>query len=88
MRAHPRRVRGGCAADARPVQHAAVSTSVAVVLHLAEQALEEGRLAGEAEIVETGIRRIVRDGDELVSFVQANRPPGPVARTTSPPAAT
>ncbi len=58
-----------------------------MVLHLAEQALDEGRLAGEAEIVETGIRRIVRDGEELVSFVQANRPSGSVKRTASPPTA-
>ena len=56
---------------------AEVGTSVAVVLHLVDKALEEGRLAGEAEIVETGVRGIVHDGDDLVSFVQAHRPSGP-----------
>jgi hypothetical protein len=59
-----------------------VGSSVAVVLHLAEQALDEGRLAGEAEIVETGMRGIVRDGNELVSFVRAHRSPGSVATTS------
>lgn len=80
----PERMRAGCAADARPSQHGAVGTSVAVVLHLAEQALDEGRLAGEAEIVETGTRRIVRDGNELVRFVQANRRSGSVTETSPP----
>ena len=57
------------------MQHGGVGTSVAVVLHLVEHALEEGRLAGEAEIVESGARAIVRDADDLVGFVRANRPP-------------
>lgn len=47
-----------------------MGASVSVVVHLVEQALDEGRLAGEVEIVETGARALVRDADELVAFVQ------------------
>ncbi len=67
----------GCATDAPRVHAVQVGASVSVVLHLVEQALEEGRVAGEVEveIVETGARSIVRDADELVAFVQAHRPP-------------
>ena len=65
----------GCVTDAPGVHAVQVGASVSVVLHLVEQALEEGRVAGEVEIVETGARSIVRDADELVAFVQAHRPP-------------
>ena len=43
--------------------------TVSVVLRLAEQALAAGRLAGEAEVVETGERRVVRDAEGLVTFL-------------------
>jgi hypothetical protein len=43
--------------------------TVSVVLRLVEQALAAGRLAGEAEVVETGERRIVRDAEGLVVFL-------------------
>jgi hypothetical protein len=43
--------------------------TVSVVLRLAEQALAAGRLAGEAEVVETGERTVVRDADGLVRFL-------------------
>lgn len=64
----------GCATDARGVHAGQVGASISVVLHLVEQALEEGRVAGEVEIVETGARSIVRDADEMVAFVLAHRP--------------
>jgi hypothetical protein len=51
-----------------------MASSVSVVLRLAEAALDQGRLAGEVELVETGARSIVRDADKLVVFVQAHRP--------------
>lgn len=41
-----------------------------VVLHLVEEALDQGRVAGEVEMVETGARAIVADAKELVGFVQ------------------
>ena len=44
-----------------------------VVLHLVEEALDQGRVAGEVEMVETGARAIVRDAKELVDFVQGQR---------------
>ena len=50
-----------------------MGASVSVVVHLVEQALDEGRLAGEVEIVETGARTLARDADELVAFVQRHR---------------
>lgn len=53
----------------------AVGASVSVVMHLVEEALERGRLAGEVQVVETGASSIVRDTDELVAFVQQHRPP-------------
>ena len=52
----------------------AVSGSVSVVMHLVEEALDEGRLAGEAQVVETGASSVVRDAGELVTFVQRHRP--------------
>jgi len=54
-----------------------VGASISVVLHLAESALEEGRLAGEVEIVETSARGVVGDTNELVAFVQQHRPQPP-----------
>jgi hypothetical protein len=44
--------------------------AISVVLRLVEQALRAGRLAGEAEIVQTGERVVVRDADELVRFLR------------------
>ena len=52
-----------------------VGASVSLVMHLVEEALDQGRLAGEVEVVETGARSMVRDAGELVAFVQAHRPP-------------
>ena len=58
--------------------------TISVVLRLVEQALDSGRLAGEAEIVETGERATVRDATELLTFVTGTResgasPDGPLA---------
>jgi hypothetical protein len=50
-----------------------MGASVPVVLHLVEEALDQGRVAGEVEMVETGARAIVRDAKELVDFVQGQR---------------
>ncbi|MHB1504012.1 MAG: hypothetical protein ACYCTL_13080 [Acidimicrobiales bacterium] len=52
-----------------------MGASVSVVMHLVEGALDQGRLVGEVEIVETGVRSTVRDADELLTFVQTHRPP-------------
>lgn len=50
-----------------------MGASVPVVVHLVEQALDEGRIAGQVEMVETGARAIVQDASELVDFVQGQR---------------
>jgi hypothetical protein len=52
-----------------------MGASVSVVMRLVEGALEQGRLAGEVEVVATGARSTVRDVDELVAFVQTHLPP-------------
>jgi hypothetical protein len=57
-----------------------VGASVSVVLHLSEEALDEGRLAGQVEIVETGTRSVVRSAEELVAFVCLHRPVDPTER--------
>jgi hypothetical protein len=56
--------------------------TVSVVLRLIEQALATGRLAGEAELVATGERAVVKDADELLAFVRRSRP-DPAAATVS-----
>lgn len=43
--------------------------TVSVVLRLAPAALDAGRLAGEAELVATGERRVVRNVEELMAFL-------------------
>ncbi len=58
-----------------------VRVTISVVLRLVERALAGGRLAGEAEIVETGERGTVRDGAELVDFLNRKRPPVASVRT-------
>ncbi len=68
-------MRHGCVTDALGVHALHMGASVSVVMHLVERALDQGRLAGEVEVVETGARSMVRDTDELVAFVQAHRPP-------------
>jgi hypothetical protein len=52
--------------------------TVSVLLRLAGEALERGRLAGEAEVVDTGRRAVVRDAGELVEFLRrhAEEPEG------------
>jgi hypothetical protein len=44
--------------------------TVSLLLRLAAEALASGRLAGEAVLVETGERAVVRDAQELVEFVR------------------
>jgi len=51
------------------------SRSISVLLRLAPQALSTGRLAGRAEIVETGESTQIRDSDELVAFLRAGEAP-------------
>ena len=46
--------------------------TIALVLRVAPEALAAGRLAGEAELVETGERAVVRNADELVAFVRGD----------------
>ncbi len=53
----------------RPSRSVAEVT-VSVVLRLADAALDAGRLAGEAELVATGERQVVRSAEELVAFVR------------------
>ena len=50
------------------------TVTIALVLHLAPAALAVGRIAGEAEIVQTGARALVRDVDELVAFLRRHMP--------------
>ncbi len=61
--------------------------SVSVVLRLAGQALDEGRLAGEVELVESGERTLVGNADELISFVCTHRLPIDDAGREEPPGA-
>lgn len=58
--------------------------SVPVVLRLVAQALDEGRIAGEVEMVETGARAVVADASELVAFVQAQRSMASVGKRAPP----
>jgi hypothetical protein len=44
--------------------------TVSLLLRLVEAALASGRLAGEAVLVETGERAVVRDAQEIVEFVR------------------
>jgi hypothetical protein len=46
--------------------------TISLVLRIAPEALAAGRLAGEAEVVETGERVVVRDADELVAFLRGD----------------
>jgi hypothetical protein len=50
-----------------------MSGSVAVVLHLVPDALEQGRLAGEAEVVDSGARALFNNAEDLVTFVRCHR---------------
>ena len=60
--------------------------TISIVLRLALQALSEGRLAGQVEIVEDGTRIVVRDADELVDAVRRHMAEAdPVRSTTTPP---
>ena len=56
-----------------------MGASVSVVVHLVEDALDDGRLAGEVQVVETGASTVVRDTGELVAFVQRHRPAPPAS---------
>jgi hypothetical protein len=44
--------------------------TVSLLLRLVERALAAGRLTGEAVLVETGERAVVRDAQEIVEFVR------------------
>jgi hypothetical protein len=44
--------------------------TVLVVLRLAAQALAGGTLAGEAELVATGEKRVVESAEELLAFLR------------------
>lgn len=46
--------------------------TISLLLRVAPEALAAGRLAGEAELVETGERTIVRDADELIAFMRSD----------------
>lgn len=43
---------------------------ISVLLRLVPEALDQGRLAGEAELVATGEQRLVATAEELVAFVR------------------
>ena len=51
---------------------APMGASVSVVLHLVAEALEEGRLAGEVEVVESGDRAMFTSAEDLVAFVRGH----------------
>jgi hypothetical protein len=44
--------------------------TISLVLRVAPEALAAGRLAGEAELVQTGARAVVRDAAELIAFLR------------------
>lgn len=44
--------------------------SVAVLLRLVAEALAEGRVAGHAEVVETGATAVFKDQAEMVAFLR------------------
>jgi hypothetical protein len=48
--------------------------TVSVVLRLVDAAIHAGRLTGEAELVATGERTVVRSAEELVAFVRRAAP--------------
>jgi hypothetical protein len=50
--------------------------TVSVVLRIADAALAAGRLAGEAELVATGERTVVRDAGELIAFLSGSADAG------------
>jgi hypothetical protein len=52
--------------------------TVSLLLRLAEAALASGRLAGEAVLVESGERAVVRDAQELVEFLRGGSKEGAV----------
>jgi hypothetical protein len=57
--------------------------TISLLLRLAPEALAAGRLAGEAQHVESGKRAVVRDVDELIAFLREEHGepelPGPSA---------
>jgi hypothetical protein len=57
--------------------------TISLLLRLVPEALAAGRLAGEAQHVETGKRAVVRDVDELIAFLRGEdrkpQSPGPSA---------
>jgi hypothetical protein len=58
--------------------------SIAIVLHLVEDALRAGEVVGDVEIIETGENRRVRSAAELLSFLRESdrmRPADSHART-------
>lgn len=55
--------------------------TVSVVLRLVPGALAEGRLAGHAEVVDTGRTTVFRDADELLRLLRL--PPVPQGTTTT-----
>ena len=47
------------------------SMLVSYIIRLAPEALAEGRVAGEVQVVATGARHPVRNGEELVAMLLA-----------------
>ncbi len=59
-----------------------------VLLRLVTEALAQGRVAGHAEIVDTGETVVFKDQDEMLAFLQGASAPGASggeARTTTAP---
>jgi len=44
--------------------------SVAILLRLVPQALNEGRVAGHAEVVDTGESLVFKDQEEMLAFLR------------------
>ena len=57
---------------------------MSVILNLSSSALAAGRLAGQAEIVSSGERRLVRDAEELTTFLKESAT-APVTAVTRDP---
>jgi hypothetical protein len=47
---------------------------VAYIVRLSPDALAQGRVAGEVQVVDSGLRHVVRSGEELLALLLGDRP--------------
>ena len=54
--------------------------NISILLRVVADALMEGRIAGRAEVVDTGETIVFKDQDEMLAFIQtASIDPAPIA---------